>query len=131
MSSISRTITSSVVHADYTHFTFHAKCEFTLTRMDTVFIFIYTCTVVSRASAHGRSYFNVDLHRTGRLPCVKIEVGGVIALARTCVHAIRCLCAYSVCMYTFHIARTITDGGCDRVWHRKLRRKGDSGQFNR
>ena len=45
----------------------------------------FSYTVVSRAIAHGRSYFNVDFHRTGRLPCVKIEVGGVNALA--CVHA--------------------------------------------
>ena len=44
-------------------------------------------TVFSRVSAHGRSYFNVDFHPTGHLhvPCVNIEVGGVSALARTCV----------------------------------------------
>ena len=83
-------------------------------------------TVVSRASAHGRSYFNVDFHRTGRLPCVKIEVGGVDALARVRVCA--CYVAYA---HTFHIVHIIADGRCDRVWHRKLRRKGDSGQFNR
>ena len=43
--------------------------------------------VVSRASAHGRSYLNVDFHRTGRLLCVKIEVGRVNALAsaRACM----------------------------------------------
>ena len=34
-------------------------------------------TIVSRAVAHGRSHFNVDFHRTGRLPCVQIEVDGV------------------------------------------------------
>ena len=39
-------------------------------------------TVVSRVSSHGRSYFNVDFHPTGRLPCVNIEVGGVNALVR-------------------------------------------------
>ena len=54
-------------------------------------------TVVSRASAHGRSYFNVNFHRTGRLPCIKIEVGGINAFAR--VHA--CYIAY---VHTFHIA---------------------------
>ena len=30
----------------------------------------YVITVVSRLSAHGHSYFNVDFHPTGRLPCV-------------------------------------------------------------
>ena len=34
-------------------------------------------TVISQVSAHGRSYFNGDFHCTGRLPCVKIEAGGV------------------------------------------------------
>ena len=81
-------------------------------------------TVVSRASAHGCSYFNIHFHCTGRLPCVKIEVGGVNALVR--VRA--CYIAYA---HTFHIAHIIANGGCDRVWHRKLRQKGDSGQFNR
>ena len=31
--------------------------------------------------------------------------------------------------HTIHIAHIIADGGCDQVWHRKLRWKGDSGQF--
>ena len=89
-------------------------------------MYVHNNTVVSRASAHGCPYFNVDFHRTGRLPCVKIEVGGVNALTRVPLRA--CYVAYA---HTFHIVHTITDGGCDRVWHRKLRRKGNSGQFNR
>ena len=71
-------------------------------------------------------YFNVDFHRTGRLPRVKIEVGGVNVLTRVRVRA--CYVTYA---HTFHIVHIIADGGCDRVWRRKLRRKGDSGQFNR
>ena len=111
-------------------------------------------TVVSRASAHGRSYFNVDIHRTGRLPCVlgAYPVYWVLTLCTGCLPCV--LDAYPVyweltlCIgrltyvkievdgvnayaHTFHIAHTITDGGCDRVWHTKLRRKGDSGRFNR
>ena len=45
-------------------------------------------TIVSQAIAYGRSYFNVDFHGTGRLPCVKIEVGGVNAhtRVRACYH---------------------------------------------
>ena len=62
-------------------------------------------TVVSRASAHGRSYFNVDFHRTGRLPCVKIEVGGVNTFARVRVRAF-----YVAYAHTFHIAHIIADG---------------------
>ena len=66
-------------------------------------------TVVSWASAHGCAYFNFDFHRTGYLPCVKIEVGGVnVAVIIYCAR---------VCMYALlpirHIARTIVDGGCD------------------
>ena len=75
-------------------------------------------------SLPGSSYFNVDFHHTGRLPRIKLEVGGVNALAsvRAC---------YVANAHTFDIAYIIADGGCDRVWHRKLRRKGDSGQFSR
>ena len=46
---------------------------------------------------------------------------GQCARARACM--LRCLCAYIP--YSAH------HSGCDRVWHRKLRRKVDSGQFNR
>ena len=35
-----------------------------------ILLLLYNTTVVSRAGAHGRSYFNVDFHRTGRLPGV-------------------------------------------------------------
>ena len=44
-------------------------------------------TVVSRVIAHGRSYFNVDFHPTGRLPCVNIEVyrRGQCARAHACM----------------------------------------------
>ena len=43
-----------------------------------------------------------------------------------------CACMlYVAYAHTFHIVHTIVDGGSDRVWHRKLRKKGDSGQFNR
>ena len=52
-----------------------------------IYIYIYIYTVVSRVIAHGRSYFKVDFHPTGRLPCVNIEVGGVNALARACARA--------------------------------------------
>ena len=48
--------------------------------------------------------------------------------ACACMHATCTLIAYA---HTFHITHIIADGEYDRVWHRKLRRKGDSGQFNR
>ena len=55
---------------------------------------------------------------TGRLPRVNIEVGGVNAVARACVHAtyINALPMASYA-HTFHIAHTIADGGCDRVYY--------------
>lgn len=34
--------------------------------------------VVFRANTLGRSHINVDFHRTGHLPCVKIEVGSLM-----------------------------------------------------
>ena len=42
-------------------------------------------TVVSRASAHGCSTISLRFHHTGRLPCVKIEIGDV-DLRAWCLH---------------------------------------------
>ena len=47
------------------------------------------------------------------------------------MHSRACAYVHATVAYahTFHIAHIIADGGCDRVWHIKLRRKGDSVQF--
>ena len=63
---------------------------------------------------------------TGRLPCVKIEVGGINVAAIIilyCVHE----CVHATLPIRIH---SIADGRCDRVWHRNLRRKRFSGRFN-
>ena len=45
-------------------------------------------TVVSRVSTHGRSTITPDFQRSGRLPCVKIEVGGGYCSTYACVYIV-------------------------------------------